>query len=255
MNGSSRFIVGLLINIFFLSGVANAKTDEEVVGEAAAAKILGSAALHKSKELQQYVNLVGYSIAKHVKSKYKWKFGIIKSDGVNAFATPGGYILLTAGLLQILENEDQLAFVLAHEMTHVLRKHHYNVIKTQRLTALAAKNLQKATKDETVAKLSNASGQIYARGLDKSAEYESDRFGVMFMTMAGYAPQASLEVLEILNQLKGSDPRAKLLFSTHPSPDQRFALLLESGITDIPGADKSISEVRKKRFLKFKGKL
>ena len=157
--------------------------------------------------------------------------------------------------MQILENEDQLAFVLAHEMTHVLRKHHYNVIKTQRLTALAAKNLQKATKDETVAKLSNASGQIYARGLDKSAEYESDRFGVMFMTMAGYAPQASLEVLEILNQLKGSDPRAKLLFSTHPSPDQRFALLLESGITDIPGADKSISEVRKKRFLKFKGKL
>ena len=59
------------------------------------------------------------------------------------------------------------------------------------------KNLQN-NKDETVAKLSNASGQIYARGLD-GAEYESDRFGVMFMTMAGYAPQASLEVLEILN--------------------------------------------------------
>ena len=83
--------------------MANAKTDEEVVGEAAAAKILGSAALHKSKELQQYVNLVGYSIAKHVKSKYKWKFGIIKSDGVNAFATLEGTFLLTAGLLQILK--------------------------------------------------------------------------------------------------------------------------------------------------------
>ena len=251
MNGKFT-IFSILLTCLFFFNVGFAKSDEDIVGEAAAAKILGAAPLYPSTELQKYVNLVGSSIAKHVKSKYKWKFGIIKSDGVNAFATPGGYILFTDGLFKILENEDQLAFVLAHEMSHVLRQHHYNVIKTQRLTELAAKNLQAKTKDDTVAKLSQASGQIYARGLDKSAEYESDRFGVIFMTMAGYAPQASLEVLEILNQLKGNDPRAKLLFSTHPTPNQRFSLLLESGITDIPGADKEISQIRKKRFLKIK---
>ena len=103
-----------------------------------------------------------------------------------------------------------------------------------------------------MAKLSLASGQIYARGLDKTAEFESDRLGVEFMTKAGYDPAAALGVLDRLQQFKGQDPRTELLFSTHPSPSERFAALVESRIDKLPYQGSKLNSNREKRFKVFR---
>ena len=106
-------------------------TDDEIdMGNKLIAGLLGAAPLVKNDALQQYVNDVGSWIAAQTKrKKLPWRFGVIDSTGVNAFAAPGGQILITAGLYQLLENEAQLAGVLAHEIAHVVDKHHLRLYK------------------------------------------------------------------------------------------------------------------------------
>ena len=240
---------------FLFAAISNlqAQTDEESVGRAGAAQVLGGAPLVASIPNQQYVNLVGNAVARHSGVNYKWHIGVIKSDAINAFAMPGGFILLSKGLLKGLDSEDELAFVLSHEVAHVVRKHHYLVVQRQRLAEQAAKGLQSVTQDNDTAKLAQASGQIYARGLDKSAEFEADRLGVELMTRAGYDPAAALNVLEKLQRYKGDDPRAELLFSTHPSPMERMDQLLQVGIDRLPRP--SDSSARDQRFKLFQRSL
>ncbi len=230
---------------------AQAQTDEEQVGKAAAAQVLGAAPLLSAEAAQQYLNLLGAGLAPQAGANYRWRFAVVRSDAINAFAMPGGYVLLSAGLLKVLESEDELAFVLAHEIGHVARRHHYQVVQRQRLAEQAAKGLQNVTRDGDTARLAQASGQIYARGLDKGAEFEADRLGVEIMARAGYDPAAALGVLEKLQRLKGDDPRAELLFSTHPSPAERLDMLLQAGIDRLPRPTEKPSPARAARFQKF----
>jgi len=235
----------------FASDSLRAQSDEEKVGRAAAAQVLGAARLIDTQVSQQYLNLLGQSLASKGGAVYRWRFGAIESDAINAFAMPGGYILVSTGLLKILESEDELAFVLAHEIAHVSRRHHYQIVLRQRLAEEASRELQSAVVGDDMAKLASASGQIYARGLDKGAEFEADRMGVEIMTLAGYDPIAALGVVERLLKFKGSDPRAELLFSTHPSPAERLDMLLQSGLERLPRPPNEGSTNRQARFKRF----
>lgn len=248
MNGK-QFVLTVICSAFACH--AWSQSDEEKVGRSAAAQVLGAAPLIASDASLNYVNTLGGALSAYSGAVYKWHFGVIKSDAINAFAMPGGYILLSAGLLKNLESEDELAFVVAHEIAHVSRRHHYQVVQRQRLADQAAKNIEAATQDSDTAKLAQASGQIYARGLDKSAEFESDRLGVEIMTKAGYDPAAAINVLEKLQRFKGDDPRAELLFSTHPSPAERLDMLLQSGIDKLPRPKAKPSAARQERFQTF----
>jgi predicted Zn-dependent protease len=239
------------ILLVFAQDSLKAQSDEEKVGRAAAAQVLGAAGLINTEASQQYLNLLGQSLAAKGDAVYRWRFGVIESNAINAFAMPGGYILVSTGLLKNLENEDELAFILAHEIAHVSRRHHYQVILRQRLAEQASKDLQSAVQGDEIGKLALASGQIYARGLDKGAEFEADRLGVEIMTRAGYDPVAALNVIERLLRLKGSDPRAELLFSTHPSPAERLDMLLQSGLEKLPRPSIEGSTSRQARFKKF----
>jgi len=247
-NFKQALIGGLCVGVGL---AAWAQTDEEKVGKLAAAQVLGAAPLVQADAAQQYVHVRGQAMAAQSGANYKWHFGVIKSDAINAFAMPGGYVLLSSGLLKSLESEDELAFILAHEVAHVTRRHHYQVVQRQRLADQAAKGLQSVTQDSDTGKLAQASGQIYARGLDKSAEFESDRLGVEIMTRAGYDPVAAINVLEKLQRFKGNDPRAELLFSTHPSPAERLDMLLQSGIDKLPRPSDKPNPTRQARFQKF----
>jgi len=228
-----------------------AQSDEEEVGSVAAARIMGSAPLIDAPNAQRYVNLVGASVARKADAPYKWRFGLIKTDSVNAFATPGGFVLVTAGLVRSLESEDELAFVLAHEIAHVLQRHHYRVIVKQRLAEQAMKSVQAASGYTQNAALSQASAQLFARGLDKSSEYEADRIGIELMTEAGYDPAAAIGVLERLQKLKGDDPRAELLFATHPSAFERMDVVFQSGIEQLPRPAIEGVNRRTNRFKQF----
>lgn len=249
--GKYSLICWVYIVFILAPDSSRAQSDEEKVGRAAAAQVLGAAGLINTEASQQYLNLLGQFLAVKAGAVYRWRFGAIESDAINAFAMPGGYILVSTGLLKILKTEDELAFVLAHEIAHVSRKHHYQIVLRQRLAEQASRDLQSAVQGDEVARLASASGQIYARGLDQEAEFEADRLGVEIMTRAGYDPVAALNVIERLLQFKGSDPRAELLFSTHPSPGERLDMLLQSDLEKLPRPSVEGSANRQARFKKF----
>jgi len=246
--------VVLIASGLFGAQCHSADISEDRIGRSAAAQILGAAPLHESTEAQRYLNLIGNAIARHAGSKYRWRFAVVDSTSVNAFAAPGGYVLVSSGLLKLLDSEHELAYVLAHEVAHVSRKHHHKVIKRQQLADIARRELQDGETDEDVLKVTQMSAQIYARGLDRNSEFEADRVGVEIMTRAGYDPAASVDVLAKLIALQGNDSRAELLFSTHPSPGERLDQLITAGVDRLPRPATTKSEMSR-RFSEFQARL
>lgn len=200
------------------------------IGQGVAANLLGAAPLAADMRMQKYVNQLGRWLALQTeRPDLNWHFGVIDSSNVNAFATPGGYIFITKGLLLKLRNEAELAGVLAHEIAHVLRRHHLNAIQKGAQAGIAADVLSLATQNnqhsEALDKVINAGTELYARGLDKDDEFEADRMGVIIAARAGYDPYALPAVLQTLEAMNPQDSGLALMFKTHPTPASRLELL------------------------------
>ncbi len=96
--------------------------EEVAIGREIAGRLLGAAPLVKNKKLQKYVNKVGKWVAlQSDRPDLPWRFGVIESNDINAFAAPGGFIFITKGLYLKLKSEAELAGVLAHEIGHVIK--------------------------------------------------------------------------------------------------------------------------------------
>ena len=207
----------------------NPSTEEEItLGREIAGNLLGAAPLVKDAALQKYVNSVGRWVASQSeRPELPWRFGVIESEDINAFAAPGGYIMLTKGLYRKLTNEAQLAGVLGHEIGHVVKKHQLKVLQKQQLLNMGAGFLSsKYAKDnKLVSKAIGTGAEISARSLDKSAEYEADRLGLSYAARAGYEPYGLTEVLQTIGQTNKNDGSVTLLFKTHPHPDDRLVAL------------------------------
>jgi predicted Zn-dependent protease len=213
--------------------VSDVPQEEEVeIGSNLVSGLLGAAPLVDDPRLQQYVNDVGYWVAsRSARSDLPWTFGVIDSNGINAFAAPGGYIVITIGLFNLLENEAQLAGVLAHEISHVVRKHHLEALqKTMKrefwaeLTVVAAKDGKNSQALET---LVNTGIQLYATGLDRKYEYEADLYGVVLAARAGYDPFALLDVLTTIDSINPTEEELAVLLKTHPPTGERLTRLAD----------------------------
>lgn len=199
--------------------------DEEKLGREIAGRLLGAADLVKSDALQQYVNKVGRHVAAQSgRPDLNWTFGVIESPSVNAFAAPGGYVFVTRGLYALLQNEAELAGVLAHEIAHVNKRHHVRLMQKQRAVSLGQEFLIKKSGNDTVKKLVGNGAEILARSLDKESEFEADRLGVYYATKAGYDSYGLPAVLDRM-QASGSSDRFTLLYKTHPLPSARLSAL------------------------------
>lgn len=210
-----------------VSGVS--EPEELKIGREVAGRMLGAAPLVNDAALQGYVNRVGRWVAtQSERPDLPWRFAVIDTASINAFAAPGGYVLLTRGLYEILDNEAQLAGVLAHEIAHIVRRHHVTVM--QKSAALSA-GAQLAQRDNRSALLNNMIGsgaEVFARGLDKSAEHEADAMGVVLAARAGYNPFGLVDVLHKLEARSADDGSLALLFKTHPAPGERLEQLAEA---------------------------
>ena len=207
----------------------NPSKDEEIaLGREITGSILGAAPLVKDDALQKYVNRVGRWVASQSeRADLPWKFGVIDSADINAFAAPGGYVLITKGLYQKLTNEAQLAGVLGHEVAHVVKKHQLKVMQKQQLMNIGAGKLSDLLgKNDKLAKKAIANGaEISARSLDKDAEFEADRMGLVLAYRAGYDAFGLPEVLQTIGHSSKADSSVALLYKTHPAPDERLAKL------------------------------
>jgi len=206
------------------------EADEIRIGRHIAGNLLGAAPLVNDPALQSYVNRVGRWVASSSeRPDLKWTFGVIESNDVNAFAAPGGYVFLTHGLYRLLHDEAELAGVLGHEIGHVVRKHHLKVLQKSQAIGVGSDLLKKQIGDKKIAKTLIGSGaEILARGLDKSAEFEADRIGVVLAARAGYDAFGLPAVLQEISAASADDSHVALLFKTHPHPDERLARLGEA---------------------------
>ncbi len=202
--------------------------DEIRIGRQIAGNLLGAMPLVKDDDLQRYVNVVGRWVAEQSsRNDIHWYFGVLDSEDINAFAAPGGYVFLTKGLYRQLNNEAELAGVLGHEIGHVVRKHHLNLLKKSSMISTLGQAVGEQVKgnDQMAQNLIGNGAEIMARGLDKDAEMEADRLGAVYAARAGYEPWGLPTVLQDLTALPAGDKRTSLLYKTHPAPADRLAAL------------------------------
>jgi predicted Zn-dependent protease len=216
-------------------------TEEEVdLGNGITAGFLGATRLHPDAGLQRYVNRVGKWVAMHSdRAELPWSFGVIDADSINAFAMPGGSVLVSHGLVKRLQSESELAAVLAHEIAHVVKKHQLAAIQS----SLNSDVLAGFGKEAAGRAISRRGGDvmglgskaanvgvdalkngIFLRPLDRSMEYDADRMAVVLATRSGYDPYGLVAVMQMLAQSKG-DGSGTSVFDTHPAPVDRLAEL------------------------------
>lgn len=214
--------------------VRGTSTEEEIaIGQEIAGRLLGAAPLVPDDNLQRYVNKIGKWVSQHSgRDDLTWYFGVLDSEDINAFAAPGGFIFLTKGLYQKLNSEAELAGVLGHEIGHVVKQHQLTIIKKSQAiemgSGLFAKKLRKLKQEQAREAMKNILGsgaEILARGLDKEAEYQADRIGVVLAARAGYDAFGLPMVLQEIGHAGLNDSSVALLFKTHPHPHARLTQL------------------------------
>jgi len=204
-----------------VSGVS--EQEELAIGREIAGRTLGAAPLVNDPGTQAYVNRVGrWLAAQSERPELPWRFAVIDTASINAFAAPGGYVLLTRGLYEILDNEAQLAGVLAHEIAHIVKQHHVKLLQQSAALSAGAQLAQRDNRSAFVNNLIGSGAEVFARGLDKSAEHEADAMGIVLAARAGYNPFGLIDVLHKLAARSAEDGSLTLLFKTHPQPGERL---------------------------------
>ena len=215
--------------------------EEVALGEGISAGFLGAIRLHPDERLQRYVNRVGRWLASQTeRADLPWTFGVIDTEVINAFAMPGGTVVVSHGLVKRLASEAELAGVLAHEIAHVLKRHQLSAIQSDAGWSAAAQGAKAVAADQIgrrggdvlglKSQLANAGVDLvkdglFLRPLDRRMEYEADRLGVVVAARGGYDPYGFVAVLTMLAQVKPDESGASITFSTHPSPADRLAEL------------------------------
>jgi predicted Zn-dependent protease len=190
-----------------------------------------------------------------------YHFLVLDSDDINAFATPGGHVFITRGLVRCCKSEDALAAVIAHEIGHIQLRHGMKAIEKARMTealTILAQEGAKSFGSQEVAQLTNAFGGVISditntminNGYSRSYEYQADAAAVTILRRAGYNPAALREMLEVMaGQIK---PGGTDFAKTHPSPENRIAELKDGGASSTGGV---IPGIRKQRFAKAMSRL
>ncbi|NJD26180.1 MAG: peptidase [Betaproteobacteria bacterium] len=247
-----NFNVGSVIDA--VQGVAKSQEvssmsveDEIAIGRDIAARTLGTYPLVRDEALQRYLNTVGLWVALQTeKPTLPWRFGAVKSDQVNAFAVPGGTVLITTGMLKLIGNEAELACVIGHEAGHVIRRHHIDLLQKDILTATGSKvigdNVGGGGVKGQLSQMANKEGaQLFMRSLDRGAERDADNDGVVYAARAGYDPESCLMLMQRMASQKQDAGTLAALYKTHPNASERVkdvsaALASLSGATPGEGA-------------------
>ncbi len=219
--------------------------EEIKLGGDLAGMIMGAAPLVKDEAKQRYVNRLGMWLALHSeRPNLPWRFGIIESNDFNAFSMPGGYVLITRGLFDRMRSESELAGVLAHEVAHVVKKHHIAALqKSMRDQALGDMQAYfnpgggSGIAGQFSAALLAAGKSLYTQGLSQDDEFEADRMGVVIAARSGYSPFGLVGVLQTLSgapETKGYELHTR----THPAPLDRISRLdaaMGTRLDAVPG--------------------
>lgn len=224
--GSAGASAGDLMQMLAQSADQIDEPREIEIGRQLAAVLLGSKPLHPDMALQRYVNQLGRWISlQSSRPNLPWSFGVLDDAGFNAFAAPGGYIFVTKGLVDRVD-EAELAGILAHEITHVTDRHHLKAISAKAraglATSLLASQLNNNVGGAISAQLLALGKNLYSSGLDQNDEFDADRNGVTLAARAGFDPYGLVSVLQQLRTATPDNPLFALSLSTHPPAQARL---------------------------------
>jgi predicted Zn-dependent protease len=202
--------------------------EERQLGEQVSLQLRQKYGVMQDREVTKYVALLGSALAQaSSRPALDWTFIVLDTDGVNAFAAPGGIVHVTRGLLGLLKNESELAGVLGHEITHVTAKHTIRFIQQSKGistgTDLAGGG---STRNYFIAKASEKAGHfLLDNDFSREDEAESDKVGIQLANKVGYAPNGLAEALKKL-QARNSDRAEKNgMFASHPLIKDRIAAI------------------------------
>lgn len=199
--------------------------EEIALGESAKGELTAEyGGMVQSAEVRGYVTRVGRSLAAHTEADYPdlpWEFTVLDSGIINAFALPGGKVFISRGLLERLESEAEMAGVLGHEIGHVTAQHVDERISQAMLLEFGVALIGGFTESELAAFGASLFSSGYQLKFSRDQETEADAQGLKYMTAAGYAPRAMLEVLEVLAEASHGERPPELL-ATHPYPETRI---------------------------------
>jgi predicted Zn-dependent protease len=220
----------------------NISEDEErKIGTDVSVKVRTRFGVVQDPAVTKYVTLVGMTLASQTeRPNLQWQFIVLDTDGVNAFASPGGFVHITRGALGLIKNEAELAAVLGHEIGHVVRKHTVDSIKKANAEKMATQMANDASGGgargsmlEFVA--NKAYDQILEGTFDRGDELDADKFGVAITQKAGYAPGALAEFLTRLDDRNKDQPARNGLFASHPDMKERIQKIRQAAGSK-PGA-------------------
>jgi predicted Zn-dependent protease len=202
----------------------NVTEEEEIeIGADVSVKIRQRFGVVQDPAVHRYVTLVGTLVAQQTeRPKLPWTFTVLDTDGVNAFASPGGFVHITRGALALIRSEAELAAVLGHEMTHVAHKHTVNAIRKNKAVQLGTSETL-SERGPFLDKLANkAYEMVLENSFDRGDELDADKGSIELVQKLGYAPAALSDFLTRLAERNKDQAQQNGLFASHPQTKERI---------------------------------
>jgi predicted Zn-dependent protease len=223
-----------------LGGCAVSEDQEVQIGQADAAQINAQLPLVSDPAINAYINALGDSIAsKTSRSNLQWRFFVVDSKDINAFALPGGFIYVNRGLIEHAQRMDQLAGTMGHEIGHVVRRHSVEQMKKAQGATIGVAllcTLTRVCEHQGAQVAINVGGAAWFARHSRRDESEADAEAVVNVVRAGISPQGIPELFEILLATRQTQPdRVSAFFASHPMEEQRI-IDTKREIADIPAA-------------------
>ena len=202
----------------------NISEEEEIkLGADVSLKVRTRFGVVQDRAVHEYITLLGMALAEQTeRPKLPWQFIVLDTDGVNAFASPGGFVHITRGALGLIKNEAELAAVLSHEVGHVAHKHTVSAIRK----ANAEKLLAEATLADRGPYLSQLANMAYDMVLegkfDRGDELDADKYSVSITQKLGYSSGTLADFLTRLDERNKDQPERNGLFASHPDTKERI---------------------------------
>jgi predicted Zn-dependent protease len=227
----------IMFLIFHSAALAHASftlEDERKLGKEFYERLDKSDVLIHDQRIEAYINQLGNKVlAQSDNAPFEFRFSVIKSSAINAFATPGGYVYVNRGLITLVETESELASVLAHEIGHINKRHVASIIeKSQKigmatLAAVLAGAFLGGGGDlsAAVASFSLATASTLSLKYSREQEEEADRMGMSYLVSAGYDGKAMLDFMKLMRRYEFYSNNIPSYFLTHPGTDERISYI------------------------------
>jgi predicted Zn-dependent protease len=197
--------------------------EEQELGKQVSERIRARYGVVQDGPAHIYLSLVGTAMAQgSTRPNLPWTFIILDTDGVNAFAAPGGYIHVTRGALALVKNEAELAGVLGHEIIHITAKHTIRAIQKSKAVQMGTAETLSGSSSLMQLAVNATYDNIVEKGFGRAEENESDELGVALANKTGYAPNGLVGFLTTLKDRNKESKEKRGLFASHPEMQERL---------------------------------